>query len=83
MLGYLAGPRIGAWLYNLAHSYAVAAIALGAGLLAQLSSGPRGDLLGVGLIWCAHIGLDRALGYGLKSTAAFRVTHLGKIGRDR
>jgi hypothetical protein len=34
-----------------------------------------------GLIWCAHIGFDRAMGYGLKSTAGFGVTHLGHIGR--
>jgi hypothetical protein len=28
------------------------------------------------LIWLAHIGLDRALGYGLKYPTAFRHTHL-------
>ena len=39
--------------------------------------------LGLGLIWCAHIGFDRALGYGLKSPEGFRLTHLGKIGRDQ
>jgi hypothetical protein len=44
---------------------------------------PRLALLGVGLIWCAHIGFDRALGYGLKSPEGFRFTHLGKIGRDQ
>ncbi|MBI2517255.1 MAG: DUF4260 domain-containing protein [Opitutae bacterium] len=81
MLGYLAGPRVGAWLYNLAHTYAVAAIVLSAGLLAQLNGAPRTSLLGIGLIWCAHIGFDRALGYGLKSAEGFRFTHLGKIGR--
>lgn len=82
MLGYLAGPRLGAWCYNLAHTYATAAIVLGAGLMAQLASAPRPTLLGVGLIWCAHIGFDRVLGYGLKSAEGFGFTHLGKIGRD-
>ena len=83
MLGYLAGARIGARIYNLAHSYAAAAIVLAAGLIADLTGAPRLSLLGVGLIWCAHIGFDRVLGYGLKSPEGFRFTHLGKIGRDK
>jgi hypothetical protein len=37
--------------------------------------------LGAGLIWCTHIGLDRALGYGLKYSTGFQYTHLGRIGR--
>jgi hypothetical protein len=35
------------------------------------------------LIWIAHIGLDRALGYGLKLSTSFSDTHLGPIGRSR
>jgi hypothetical protein len=34
----------------------------------------------VALIWLAHIGFDRALGYGLKYKAGFGFTHLGRIG---
>lgn len=83
MLGYVAGPRVGAWCYNLAHSYATAGAVLSAGFLAQLGDHSSSTLVGAGLIWCAHIGFDRALGYGLKSIASFRVTHLGPIGRDR
>ena len=33
--------------------------------------------LQISLIWFAHIGFDRALGYGLKFPLGFRVTHLG------
>ncbi|SDS20058.1 DUF4260 domain-containing protein [Opitutus sp. GAS368] len=77
-LGYLAGSRVGAWAYNLAHFYAFALTMVALGLL----TGQRVEL-GLGLIWCAHIGFDRALGYGLKSPAGFRFTHLGKIGRDK
>src|SRR3954470_22529461 len=33
------------------------------------------------LIWFAHIGLDRALGYGLKYDDSFQHTHLGWIGK--
>ena len=36
----------------------------------------------IALVWFAHIGLDRALGYGLKYDAGFRFTHLGRIGKD-
>jgi hypothetical protein len=39
--------------------------------------------LSLGLIWCAHIGLDRAIGYGLKYGASFGHTRLGRIGRDQ
>lgn len=75
-LGYLAGPRIGAISYNVAHAYIGAVICLTGGLL---FSAP--GLLCAGTIWCAHIGFDRALGYGLKYSAGFGFTHLGKIGR--
>lgn len=78
MLGYLAGPRAGAWTYNLAHSY-LAPLLLGA--LAWLNGSD--SLTGPALIWSAHLGFDRALGYGLKSAEGFHVTHLGKIGRAR
>jgi hypothetical protein len=76
MLGYLAGPVTGAWSYNLVHSY-VGPIALA--LLAVVVGLPA--LLPWALVWFAHIGLDRTLGYGLKSPSAFGDTHLGRIGR--
>lgn len=31
------------------------------------------------IIWVAHIGFDRALGYGLKYASGFGDTHLGEI----
>lgn len=76
LLGYLAGPRVGAWVYNATHSYvgAVTCLALALVFPSQLP-------LAVGLIWAAHIGFDRALGYGLKYGLGFGYTHLGTIGR--
>lgn len=74
--GYLAGPRVGAAAYNLAHSYLGAIACLMAGLLL-----PAPAALGAGIIWCAHIGFDRALGYGLKYAEGFGHTHLGRIGK--
>lgn len=77
MLGYLAGPRTGAMVYNAAHSY------LGPALLGGFAYALGAPLAGaVALIWVAHIGLDRALGYGLKSARGFAHTHLGRIGRS-
>jgi hypothetical protein len=75
-LGYLLGPKVGAVTYNSAHSYIGA---LGCLTLGVLQSRPIA--LAAGLIWCTHIGLDRALGYGLKYSTGFQYTHLGRIGR--
>jgi hypothetical protein len=74
-LGYLAGPRIGAAAYNALHS-TVGPFALAlAGLLL-----PWELAIAVALIWLAHVGFDRLLGYGLKYEAGFGFTHLGPIG---
>ena len=76
-LGYLAGPRLGAIVYNTAHTL-VGPLALAlAGLLL-----PAPGLTAAALIWIAHIGFDRLLGYGLKYGAGFGYTHLGPIGRS-
>ncbi|MDX8468116.1 DUF4260 domain-containing protein [Mesorhizobium sp. VK23B] len=78
MLGYLAGPRIGAMAYNALHIL-IAPLVLG--LAGVLLSGSM--LTAVALVWAAHIAIDRALGYGLKLPTGFQDTHLGRIGRDR
>ena len=38
-------------------------------------------ILSIAMIWLAHIGFDRALGYGLKYESGFGFTHLGRIGK--
>ena len=76
MLGYLAGPRVGAAAYNLAHTYAAPALVGG---LAWANGYTPG--VAAAAIWGAHIGLDRMLGYGLKLPTSFKDTHLGTIGR--
>ena len=73
MLGYLAGNRIGAAIYNAVHTYL--APALLAGLAWALHLPPWVTL--VALIWAAHIGADRLLGFGLKYPEGFKPTHLG------
>jgi hypothetical protein len=76
MVGYARSARTGAALYNLAHSYAAPAL-LGTVAVATSS----GLWEAVALVWFAHIGMDRALGYGLKYDDSFTHTHLGRIGK--
>lgn len=76
-IGYVWGPRAGATIYNVAHSYVLPmAIGLVGAALDQRA------LLLTGALWMTHIGIDRALGYGLKYGTAFQDTHLGRIGRE-
>ena len=72
MSGYVAGTRLGAHLYNLAHATLLPAVMLGIGYW-------QADrlLMALALIWLAHIGLDRLLGMGLKYSDRFTHTHLG------
>jgi hypothetical protein len=37
------------------------------------------SILPICLIWVAHLGFDRLLGYGLKYPDAFKDTHLGRV----
>jgi hypothetical protein len=76
MFFYLAGPRIGAAAYNAAHTYLAPALLA----LAGLATNQPLWLLGA-LIWAAHIGMDRMLGYGLKYGSGFGDTHLGSKGK--
>ena len=74
--GYLAGPRVGAVAYNAMHSTLTPLGLAGIG-----ATFDRPAALMLALIWLAHIGFDRALGYGLKQARGFGFTHLGPIGR--
>ncbi len=78
MAGYLRDPRLGALTYNLAHNWALGLAVLGLGLASAL---PAISIAGAVLI--AHVGMDRALGYGLKLPTSFGETHLGRIGKAR
>ncbi len=74
MLGYLAGPAVGAACYDVAHTYAL-----------PITLGVVGVLVGsdvavqVALIWLAHVGADRFLGYGLKYPTGFKNSHLQRV----
>jgi hypothetical protein len=74
MVGYLGGPRLGALSYDLVHTY-VGPIAVGVvGVLGGYETAVQ-----IALIWLAHIGVDRLLGYGLKYPTGFKDTHLQRV----
>jgi hypothetical protein len=76
--GYLGGNKVGAVIYNIAHSYILPLLLALAGIVMKI------DLMQhIALIYFAHIGLDRALGYGLKYATGFRHTHLGVLNAPR
>ena len=75
-MGYLAGPRVGAFVYNQLHLYGPGFILTVFGLVVVGSL----PIAGLGLLWVAHVGFDRMMGYGLKEPTGFNDTHLGRMG---
>jgi hypothetical protein len=78
MIGYLGSTRLGSYLYNLGHSTPVPA-----GIVAIGWWQDKSLVVALGLVWLAHIGLDRLIGYGLKYDDHFQHSHLGRLGRNR
>jgi hypothetical protein len=78
MIGYLGGPRLGSITYNAAHNLVLPIVLLGLGWSTGI-----GWMVLAAAVFITHIGLDRALGYGLKLPTDFRDTHLGRIGRGQ
>ena len=77
-IGYLRGPRVGAFTYNVVHNWALGLAVLGVGLAANVA-----PVAIAGAILIAHVGMDRAAGYGLKLSTSFQDTHMGRIGREK
>lgn len=75
LLTYVIQPRAAAICYNITHSSVGALGLLVAGLVLQ-----KPTLASWALVWLAHIGFDRTLGYGLKYGRGFAFTHLGVVG---
>jgi hypothetical protein len=75
ILTYLLGPRVGAIIYNLFHTLSLPLFGIAIGLMSQSTYW----IAGFSLIWIAHIGFDRALGFGLKYPDSFSHTTLGTL----
>ncbi len=78
MLGYLAGNKIGAFIYNLFHHKGVAILLFLLGIVAQLWI-----VQVIGILLFGHSSMDRMCGYGLKYFTSFKQTHLGEIGSQK
>ncbi|MFG6494782.1 DUF4260 domain-containing protein [Fictibacillus sp. UD] len=74
MIGYFLDNKIGALIYNIFHTYIISILFIFFGLLLTSET-----LLAIGIIWSAHIGMDRMIGYGLKYSTSFKDTHLNRI----
>lgn len=74
MVGYLINPRIGSLTYNSIHTYALPAALAALAFAFHWTIG-----IHLALIWFAHVGMDRMLGYGLKYPSAFKDTHMQQV----
>lgn len=74
MFGYMVNKKIGSYVYNLIHTYSLPLL-----LIILTFSLQQEFLVAIGIIWVAHIGMDRMFGYGLKYTTDFSSTHLQKV----
>ena len=73
-VGLAGGSRVGAITYDAAHTYVGPTLLASTALVVEWSAGVQ-----LGLIWLAHIGIDRALGYGLRYPDAFKKSHLQRV----
>lgn len=74
MLAYVMNQKVGAIVYNVCHTYFVSLLVLFFGLLTNQTL-----FILIGLIWTAHIGMDRMFGFGLKYPTQFNDTHLNRV----
>lgn len=74
MIGYKKGNQMGAHIYNLAHTYFITLSLIVIGQILNIIG-----LIIMGLIWTAHIGMDRTMGYGLKKVSGFKDTHINTM----
>ena len=74
MIGYMKNPKVGSLLYNVVHTYITPSLLLLVSLLAGSALGTQ-----IALIWVAHIGMDRTMGYGLKYPTQFKDTHFTRV----
>jgi hypothetical protein len=73
-LAYFGGPKTGAFVYNIFHTCIIPFIVFIVALVYDNSVGMH-----VAIIWFAHIGADRMMGYGLKYPRGFKTSHMKKV----
>lgn len=74
VLGYVKrDKKIGAIIYNSVHNYVLSVFLMVIGLYTTYQI-----FYPLGIILTAHISLDRFMGFGLRYTDVFRITHIQK-----
>lgn len=71
---YAINLKTGSMVYNLIHTYFFPLLLAGVAITADFPLGYQ-----FALIWLAHIGMDRMVGYGLKYPTDFKDTHLNRV----
>ncbi len=74
MLAYGINNHVGANIYNLFHTYIISILIVIIGVYFKIDT-----VIMIGLIWTAHIGMDRMFGYGLKYETDFKDTHIQRL----
>jgi len=74
MIGYAVNEKFGAFTYNVVHNSVLPTLLLISGILLSVT-----EVQLWAYAWLFHVGMDRALGYGLKHKTSFKHTHLGKL----
>lgn len=74
MIGYALGLKVGTFCYNLVHIYILPAVLAAAGIYFD-----NPLLIHISIIWFAHIGMDKMVGYGLKYVTGFKDTHFTRL----
>ncbi|PFL60500.1 hypothetical protein COJ27_21445 [Bacillus cereus] len=74
MLAYSINNRVGAKVYNICHTYIISILIAIIGVYFKIDT-----VIMIGLIWTAHIGMDRMFGYGLKYETDFKDTHIQRL----
>jgi hypothetical protein len=72
--GFAFGKPAGSIVYNLAHTPVLPLLLAVAGVAVGVPLGME-----IGLIWLAHIGMDRALGFGLLYPHGSRESHFSRV----
>ncbi|HFJ9426826.1 DUF4260 domain-containing protein [Bacillus cereus] len=74
MLAYGINNHVGAKIYNVCHTYIISILIVLIGVYFKIDT-----VIMIGLIWTAHIGMDRMFGYGWKYETDFKDTHIQRL----
>jgi len=74
LIGYLVNQRTGALAYDVVHIYLLPGVLLALGFAFAVPL-----VMQIAVIWFAHIGMDRTVGFGLRYPTESKITHLQRV----